>query len=491
MIRQAASYGLVVATIVVAANVLMLGITYALYMGYVDTGEPNIVALSWRLVNGNPVYLPIDDAARITNLYGPYLYLIHASVFSVFGASVFIGKLPGIIALVLTIMVCAFGQRGRSYQTVAFAAGCTAAIIMINLPASIWDRPESFMMLSVALGVLLNNSSRVGKWGRVAGFGILIGIVIGLKIFAAIYFLPMGLLMLVRDGFKACVATVILAFAVTALPFLSPMFELQYLLDLIGVMADKPNSSNELLKIVRYSGFYLIPPLVFVVWGWKSMPADEKREAAVLTGGFLLAMLAVMYPAQKPGAGMYYMLPFVVVAFDIAARGLNRLTGRPAALVTALLVCVLLNIATIPAEKRFFRNLNWDMAAGVASEIEGIALDNPGKSIEIGIGDSNESYRRTYQRTRLVFAGHPYSLDTSIVIDTTAWGVEITAATRALIESCKTDIWLVPAGERPFAWIGYYGKDVYGQAFRDSFNSTYIKSESREYFDIYRCRGGG
>lgn len=36
MIRQTASYGLVVAAIVVAANVLMLGITYALYMGYVE-----------------------------------------------------------------------------------------------------------------------------------------------------------------------------------------------------------------------------------------------------------------------------------------------------------------------------------------------------------------------------------------------------------------------------------------------------------------------
>jgi hypothetical protein len=118
-------------------------------------------------------------------------------------------------------------------------------------------------------------------------------------------------------------------------------------------------------------------------------------------------------------------------------------------------------------------------------------VDNLGKSIEIGIGESNESYRRTYQRTRLVFNGHPYSLDTSILLDTTAWGIEITSATRALIENCKTDIWLIPVGERPFAWIGYYGKDVYDQAFRDSFNSTYIKSESRKYFDIYRCRGVG
>lgn len=491
MIERASTYALIVIGIAVTLNVLGLGAAYLFYPGYVDTGEPNIVALAWRLLAGYPVYLPIDDAARITNLYGPYLYLIHAAVFAVLGASVAIGKLPGIAALVLTLVVCALAQRRRGAPMMAFATACTAAVAVMNLPASVWDRPEAFMMLAVALGVWINNEAGRGTWFRIAGFGLLVGIVIGLKVFAAIYFLPLGLLMLLRDGVRACIATALLAMAITALPFMSPAFELQYLIDLIEVMADKPNSMEGLIKVLRYAGLYVLPPLLFVAWAWRALPPDERRDVAVLAAGFVLAMAAVLYPAQKPGAGMYYLLPFAPLAFDLAARGLARLADMGAAMATAVLICVLINVIAVPAEKRFFRNLDWDRAAGIAAEIEAIAAENPGKTIEIGIGDSFESYVTTFQRTRLVFSGHPYTLDTSIVIDTTAWGIDIKPATLAMIEACGTDIWLVPANERPFDWTGYYGKDVYGLRFRESFHRAYLKTGNREYFDIYRCRQAG
>jgi len=489
MVQRAAHLALIAVGIFTALNILVLGTLYLLYPGYVDTGEPNIVALGCVCWDGHPVYLPIDDAARITNLYGPYLYLIHAAVFSVLGASVATGKAAGITALVFTIAVSGVAQASRSRAAAAFAIACTAAVVVVTLPASIWDRPETFLMLSVALGVWINNARGRGTaWLRVAGFGVLIGVAMGLKVFAAIYFLPFGLLMLFRDGIKACIATVVVAFCVAALPFLTPAFELQYLLDLVGLMADKPNSMEGLIKVLRYAGFYVLPALLFVGWAWRTMPGDERRDTAILMAGFVLALAAVLYPAQKPGAGMHYLLPFAAVAFDLAARGLHQLSAKASATVTAVIVCVVLNVIALPAEKRFLRNLHWDEAAAVSAEIQRIAADNPGKSIEIGIGDSNESYRRTYQRTRLVFDGHPYSLDTSILIDTTAWGIDITPATLALIDNCTTDIWLIPAGELPFAWIGYYGKDVYGQPFRDSFNTAFGKTESREYFDIYRCR---
>jgi hypothetical protein len=60
-----------------------------------------------------------------------------------------------------------------------------------------------------------------------------------------------------------------------------------------------------------------------------------------------------------------------------------------------------------------------------------------------------------------------------------------------MMARCNTDIWLIPTGERPYDWLGYYGVDVYGQAFRDIFHSAYEKIESRTYFDIYGCRSLG
>jgi len=481
---------LCVVAVVAAVNVVALCIAYALYPGYIDTGEPNIVALAWRLLDGNSVYHPIDDATRITNLYGPYLYLIHALVFSVFGASVAIGKAPGLIALIIALVIMAVSQRDRGWASVSFAVSGFAAIVVLNLPASIWDRPETFMLMSVALGVWLNNRSALDqRWLRAAVFGVLIGFVIGQKVFAAIYFLPFGFLMLYQDGIIACIVTVVIAFSVAALPFMTPLFEFKYLVDLIQLMADKPNSWDGLKKVMRYAAIYVVPASIFIAFGWQSMSRNERTEVSILSAGVVLAMALVLYPAQKPGAGMYYLLPFAPIAMDLAGRGLCAMrTNHKLAIAASLAVAVLMNVVSVPVEKRFVRSLNWQMASAVAEEIAQISEDFKGQKIEIGIGSSNDSYRRTYQRTRLVFAGHPYSLDTSIIIDTTAWGIELSQATLNMIETCQTDIWLIPVGERPYAWYGYYGKDTYGQPFRDSFTRAFQKTESRTYFDIYRCR---
>jgi len=475
---------------VAVLNVLVLGLGYALYPGYVDTGEPNIVALAWRILDGHPVYLSIQDETRITNLYGPFLYLIHALVFSVFGGSVVVGKATAIAALFIALVMACLSQRARGSVAIFVMAGGLSAIIVMNLPASVWDRPDAFMLMSVALGLWLNNRANSNhKWRRVFLFGLLIGFLIGMKIFAAIYFLPFGLLMLYRDGIAACCVTVLIAFAVTAIPFMTPVFEFRHMVDLIGVMADKPNSWIGLEKVLRYATVYLIPPAIFLGLGIRMMARHDQIEAGILAVGTLIAIVLVLYPAQKPGAGMHYLLPFAPIVLDLMNRGLNVARERyKLALTLALFIVILINVISIPIEKRFVRGLDWEMANGVAEEIHQISKDFDGHKIEIGIGDTNESYKRTYQRTRLVFEGHPYTLDTAIIIDTTFWGLELTQGTLDMIERCQTDIWLIPADERPFKWIGYYGNDTYGQPFRDSFARAFEKTESRTYFDIYRCK---
>ena len=56
--------------------------------------------------------------------------------------------------------------------------------------------------------------------------------------------------MLNWDGIIACVVTVAIAFSVAALPFMTPLFEFKYLVDLIQLMADKPNSWDGLKKVL-------------------------------------------------------------------------------------------------------------------------------------------------------------------------------------------------------------------------------------------------
>jgi len=483
-----------VALIVIAALsigiVSMIAISYLVYPGYLDTGEPNIVALAWRLLDGHPVYLPVDDAIRTTNVYGPYLYLIHSAVFAVFGGSVLIGKLPGISALAIALILVAFAHRGQGKIAVSLALAYCAGIVGLNLPMTIWDRPETFIFASVAAGVCLSNldADHHGKQVRIIGFGVLIGISMGLKAFAPIYFLPFGLLMLFRDGIIACILTVIVALVVIATPFTFDAFRPLYLIELVQLLSDKPNSWDGLMKVLRYSLYYIVPALIFIIPVSLNMNQTERRDSLLLLGGLMAATGLVFYPAQKPGAGMYYLMPFAPIVAALIVRGLSSSAKQGAILWTGVVLALLVNILAVPVEKRLWRALEWKTATEVGLEIDAIAASHPNKTIEIGIGSEHRGYRKTFQRTRLVFNGHPYTLDASTIIETTAWGIDIKPATVALISSCVTDIWLIPADESPFDWNSFYGNDTYGPAFRTAFHAAYQRIEERTHFDVYACR---
>ncbi|MDA0998636.1 MAG: hypothetical protein O2944_10570 [Proteobacteria bacterium] len=485
--------GLIAVGLLSAGNALCLGVVYILYPGYVDTGEPNIVALGYRLLAGHSVYLQLDDTTRITNVYGPYLYIFHAAAFALFGPGVAIGKAPAILALTGMLTTLALSQRRHGMDGVALALGVVGAIVVLNLPTTVWDRPEAFLMCLTATALWLTNLDLSGRacWFRAAGIGALVGVAIGFKVFAAMYFLPLGLVMLVRDGVGKALLAAVIGIAVAAAPFALPAFDLEKLLALINVLKGKPNSFELLLRVLRFFLYIAAPAAILLAIGWRWVARDDRRYLGIFLTGAGLALAVVLYPAQKLGAGTYYMVPFAPLFADLAVRGYAAVKAghspaRSAAL--ALFLVLVLTALAVPNERRFLRNLDWPTAATVAAEIAAIERDNPGKTIEIGIGDNNESYRRTFQRTRLVFHAHPYTLDTSIVIDTTAWGIELAPGLLERMRRCATDIWLIPMGEKPFDWIGYYGKDTYGQAFRDAFHDGFEKIESRAQFDVYACR---
>jgi hypothetical protein len=490
MTKKIPSYALMVIAALSIGIVLTIAISYLVYPGYLDTGEPNIVALAWRLLDGHPVYLPVDDAIRTTNVYGPYLYLIHSAVFAVLGGSVLIGKLPGISALAIALILIAFAHRRQGKIAVSLALAYCAGIVGLNLPMTIWDRPETFMLACVAAGVCLNNldADQRGKQFRIVGFGILIGVLMGFKAFAPIYFLPFGLLMLFRDGIVACILTVIIALGVIVIPFTLDAFQPQYLIDLVQLLSGKPNSWYGFTKVLRYSLYYIVPALIFVVPMLRNMNQTERRDSVLLLGGFLIAIVLVFYPAQKPGAGMYYLMPFAPIVAALLVRGLSSSAKQGGILWTGVVLAILVNILAVPVEKRLWRALEWQTATEVGQEIDAIAASHPDKKIEIGIGSERRSYRKTFQRTRLVFDGHPYSLDASIIIETTAWGIDLKPETIALISECSTDIWLIPADESPFDWQSFYGNDTYGPTFRTAFHDAYQRIEQRTHFDVYACR---
>ena len=119
--------------------------------------------------------------------------------------------------------------------------------------------------------------------------------------------------------------------------------------------------------------------------------------------------------------------------------------------------------------ERFYRALHWKDIEEIQSEIRTIMKENQGRTIEMGFGKNLATYPRTLSRTLLVFAGHPYSIDSAPAMETNKWNIPLPEETLSMLRHCKTDLWLIPVGEQPFTMIGYYGELAPGSGIRRCF----------------------
>ncbi|MFQ5766097.1 MAG: hypothetical protein ACE5GT_14350, partial [Rhodospirillales bacterium] len=250
----------------------------------------------------------------------------------------------------------------------------------------------------------------------------------------------------------------------------------------------KETSVPLLAKVLRYALFYLTPTLFFAA-ALKWRDGGVGRAEHVSVGVFVLSLLAALVPASKPGAGWYYVFPFLAVSVDMIVRYAAMAARRQAVVQGAVAtVAAALLIVSVPVQKRFQRALHWEAAQGAVAEVEKIMAAFPGRTIQMGMGDTDARYERTFVKPLLVFAGHPYTLDTAIRVELSKLGVPLSEAAMRRIETCHTEIWLVPRGERPFTMIGYYGNPVFGERFKGAFHRHYEKLRSFQYFDAWACK---
>jgi hypothetical protein len=78
--------------VLAALDVTWVAVTYLVYPGYIDHGEPNVALISWRLLDGIPAFQDFDQPGRVGNVYGPMSYVVHAVAFSLLGPTMAAGK---------------------------------------------------------------------------------------------------------------------------------------------------------------------------------------------------------------------------------------------------------------------------------------------------------------------------------------------------------------------------------------------------------------
>lgn len=468
------------------ASLVAVGVTYLAYPAFVDHGEPSTLLIAWRLLQGLPAYPAFSAPERITNIYGPLAYGVNVPFLAVLGPSISVGKSAAVLAA-LAIPLAVFWSRIRDGWTAAAAGVLLASgYAILHLPATLWNRPDSFVTLCVALALVALRSTGLSghETLRAVAIALCTGLAVGAKLHAALYFAPIVLFYVWERGFGTLALMAAVGAAVMLAPFALPLFSLNdYLSWFEPVAAGKQNSWGVFLKVFRYSLFYFAP-LVFPLLERKTL---QKRDW-LYVGAYAGCLVLAYFPASKPGAGMHYLLPFAPVAVDIAIRyGAARFTRRAATAAAAILAVALLLIC-MPIQQRFIEALRWDDARAIESEIRQIMADFKGRSLEMGVGETVVSYPRTFQKTILVTAGNPYSLDAAIVTETAYLKIPLPPETIARVRACRTNAWLIPAGERPFAMVGYYAMPAFGQEFQDAFLAAYEKRRSYRTFDVWVCR---
>ena len=472
-------------------NVVLVAASYLVYPGYLDHGEPSVALISWRLLDGAPAFLSLGDPALVSNVYGPLTYSSHALSFWLIGPSVLAGKAASFLAAMLIPVLVFLSHRRRGFEAAAFGALLAAALVLFHVPISLWNRPDSFMAVLAVVAVWAANAfdPKKPEWVMSAVIAVTAGLAVGMKLHAGVYFAPVVVFHCLNEKrvLKTFAAMAVVGLAVVLLPFAFSVFSLSAFAEWIVLHAKKDNPIEFVSKFVRYGAIYAAPVLFYLAvrrWSGKRIASAEKAYFWV----FVACLVAVLFPATKTGAGTHYFVPFLAVLVDQILRHAGRVRKHKLKVWgTAGVLAAVILIVGVPVQKRFFRALHWQQVADVQSEIRAIMAAYPERTIEMGIGQDLRTYPRTFYRTLLVMAGHPYTID-GPAMELNKWKVPLSEDLLAMVRGCNTDIWLIPKGESPFTMIGYYGAPMLDPSFADAFLGSYAKAKSFKLFDAWVCK---
>ena len=393
-----------------------------------------------RFLHGVPAYRDLASPDVQANFFGLLTYAIHAVGFAVFGDSIQAGKGMAAAASVVSVAV---------------------------LACHLWRRHGALL---AALGTLFflsfllrhTDPHRLRGWWMPLAIGACVGMSVNLKIYSAVFFLPIVVDMCFEEAYRRRLVGVLATAAATAVvifaaPFGLPQVPaLEYAAGLVRMVLGRGLSGAEFVVNLKNILPYLVAGPIFLLSHFGG------RAVAVRDGAYFRAFVAaaalVFYPASKPGAGSHHFLPLAPVATDLLVRAVRHF-AQDRRIKTAVLAVVPLAfvIISIPVQKRLWRNMAAVPGVSVAAEIETVTARVADEGAEMGFGETFENYRFTYFRSNLVFAGQPLSVDAMTLKELKVSGIATPSGIAQRILACSSRHWLIPRDEKPF---GDYPVDV-------------------------------
>jgi len=479
IIDRAAQAVVVAGICLAAATLLFLYVRYVSSGGYYDHVEGSVVIPGYTYLHGSPLYEFQDGEPRFATLYGPLAYLIQALAMAVLGPYVISGKIFSGLALLATVVLL-FGHFRRH---ATFRQSCNGMLLLLGglvlfAPISFWVRPDPFETLLVAVAVVA-----VDRRWSVVGVGVCIGLAANFKIHAFAYFIPVIFELHRRQGVQGLVGAAGFAWAAFVTPFLLPNVLMPDYLISLAEQAGRPTPAPKLILPAIWAVLLLCFPIIFAL---VSETHSRSRKDMVYVWATFGTIVLLLYPATMPGAGPYHFMPLLPVLADVYMRmGPSNIRAR------LFPWMILFNGLYFASQSLGVPRMvaDWRVIAG---EAVALAQSKPDRSVQIGFGDNLASYNiMQLSRVMLTLNGYPPLIDAQVLMELGAVHIDGSKRWIRYLTQCRGGLWLLPAGEAPFAMPSYYPrKGVFSRAFRQAFRANYRRTGTEGYFDLWECTHG-
>lgn len=477
----------------------------------IDFIEASVASLSFIALHGRPVYTQLQDVHRTSLLYGPLCYLPYSAALAIFGPG--IASLKGAVLFfnlaLFAVLWFAFRRvAGRTETLVALAFIAGAQMMLQMTPFLI--RGDAALALAVACGFLAAGSRRTAL--AVGLFALSCAYAIDIKFTAVFYFLLPFYLLWRNRGSRPALITATLVPGLVLLPFALPSISLINYLAWLHEAAHHPLSLKMFaMNVVAASIMLGAPLLVFARYYSTDREAAmaDARQHILPAALFLLSIAGSLLTGSKLGAGRPHLNPTFIVAAYVAAVLWKKCNAPPPnkeILTFAAVTYTLLLVIPAAAQLRDM----WDIcvlrrgfAQSASADIDGILRSHPGQRIEMGYDQAQDGTPvdgLTSLSPQLVFAGEPETINVGAMFDMGLSGLPIPPSTVKYIQTCQTQVWLIPRGNAPFTTLNLYAQEaprrfadphLFSPEFRNAFYATYRKTASSRYYDLWTCPSHG
>jgi hypothetical protein len=466
--------------ILITGLLLAVAALYCVLPVLLEDTESTIASVAALILRGGQMYPAPDAAQRYILLYGPLAYLGRSLFLVVFGTNLIAFKFAGFAALVSALFFAYRTARSYGAPFVAWiATGAFALIAFRFLAASMWGRCDPFLLCAAAIGIWA--ASR----GRFLVTAFAMAALVDLKITGVAYALPILILLAVNTRWSAVVYSVCGATAFAFLPFLLPQVSLHNYLFALSHASQHGLEPEFLFRNLQYSALLLLPILV-------CLPGSRlNKKQSVCLAGVAAGLLLSSAAGAKIGAGSYHLLPHIAALLQLFLWISNSRTESCPLLRQVASAWVLTWLVFSIKEWREVEQgiASVRFAAATESEIESVVAANPGRAVEVGVGDRYEDPRARYGFLT-TFRGQPYTLAYAALRDLQLGGVPVPESTLQAIASCATPVWLIPKNQIPFA-----APNTYFAKHRPAFDGIegvfadhYTKRRALSEYDVWTCK---